>query len=127
MNTVIIGVGSNINPMDNIEFAREKMSQYIHIVRSSTFVRTKPIGYTEQNEFYNGAFLVRTERNYNELRNILKNIEKELGRVRTGHKHGPRTIDLDILVWNEKITDNDVYDRDFLQKAIKELLPDFVI
>jgi len=127
MNRVIIGAGSNINPEENIELARKKISKHTEIVRTSSFVRTEPIGYTNQNEFYNGAFLVRTEKNYNELREILKNIESELGRVRTGHKDGPRTIDLDILVWNKEIMDDDVFERDFLQEAIKELVPSFEI
>lgn len=127
MNKVIVGAGSNIKPMENIELAKEKLSSCTKMVDTSTFVRTEPIGYKDQNEFYNGAFLVSTQKKYNEFKNLLKKIENDLGRKRTGNINGPRTIDLDILVWNDMIVDEDVYERDFLKNAIRELLPDIDI
>jgi 2-amino-4-hydroxy-6-hydroxymethyldihydropteridine diphosphokinase len=50
-------------------------------------------------------------------------LESELGRVKTDNKHGPRSIDLDILVWNGEIVDGEVYEREFLRRSIEELLP----
>lgn len=126
MNRVIVGAGSNINPQKNIALAQKKLSCHTSLINVSTFVRTKPIGYKNQSEFYNGAFLIKTERKYNELKALLKGIENELGRKRTGNINGPRTIDLDILIWNDEIIDRDVYERDFLQNAIRELLPGFI-
>jgi 2-amino-4-hydroxy-6-hydroxymethyldihydropteridine diphosphokinase len=54
----------------------------------------------------------------------LKELESKLGRVNTDNRYGPRTIDLDILVWNGEVVDEEVYEREFLRKSIKELLPD---
>lgn len=125
MNKVVIGAGSNINPMQNIKLAEQKLSVLTSLLGRSTFVKTEPIGYKNQNEFYNGAFLVETEKSFRDLKRYLKKIETDLGRKRTGNINGPRTIDLDILVWNDSIVDKDVYERDFLQNAIKELLPNF--
>ena len=48
-----------------------------------------------------------------------------MGRVKTSNKEGPRIIDLDIIIWNNKIIDDDVYKRTFLQNSVIELLPDF--
>lgn len=127
MNKVVIGAGSNINPGENIKLAKEKLSGHTKLINTSKFVKTEPIGYKDQNDFYNGAFLVNTEMRYKDLRELLKDIEKDLGRKRTGNINGPRTIDLDILIWNDRVVDQDVYDREFLQEAIRELMPGFYL
>ena len=48
-----------------------------------------------------------------------------MGRIKTSNKQGPRIIDLDIVIWNNKIMDDDVYQRGFLKNSILELIPDF--
>jgi len=57
---------------------------------------------------------------------LLKKIEVDMGRIKTSNKQGPREIDLDIIIWNNRVVDNDVYERKFLQNSILELLPGFV-
>ena len=61
------------------------------------------------------------------LKSWLKNLEKKLGRVRLENKNGPRTIDLDIIIWNREVVDNEVYEREFLLNSINELLPELKI
>ena len=51
-------------------------------------------------------------------------IEDQLGRIRNTEIIQTRSIDLDIVVWNEKVVDEDFYSRDFLRKAVLELLPE---
>ena len=51
-------------------------------------------------------------------------MEKDLGRVASAERFGPRTIDLDIVVWNGKVVDKDFYSRDYLKESVLELLPD---
>ena len=58
------------------------------------------------------------------LKKELKQIEDILGRDRSLPKFGPRTIDLDILIWNKKVVDEDYYERDFLRKGVEEIIPD---
>ena len=123
MNTAIIGVGSNINPETNIELAKEHIASKMILKESSSFIETEPLGYKEQDNFLNGAFLIETEMNLKNLKKILKDIEKKLGRIKTTRKSGPRTIDLDIIIWNDEIVDNDFYKRDFLKKSVLELIP----
>ena len=125
MNTAIIGVGSNINPEKNIKLAQEKISLEVNLIQSSTLVMTKPLGYLDQKDFLNGALLIETELEKDSIIKILKKIETELGRNKTSNRNGPRTIDLDLLLWNNKIIDSDVYSRSFLRKSILELMPDF--
>lgn len=124
MNRAVIGVGSNIDPLKNIASARAILSVRLKILAESRFVETEPIGFTDQPNFMNGALLVETVSSQVELCDWLKVVEEQLGRIRTENKYGPRTIDLDIVVWNGEITDVHVYSRKFLQDSIKEVWPD---
>src|SRR3990167_8962465 len=103
MNQVIISVGSNIEPDKNIAKALEILARDFEVVAETDFVSTKPVGYTQQPDFLNGAVLVRTDLKLEPLRQHLKQIEDTLGRRRGGLSFGPRTGGLDIVVWNGKI------------------------
>ena len=127
MNRVVIGVGSNIEPEINIEKARQQIAQDHHLMAASRNIKTKPIGYADQPDFLNCAFLVETTFNDLEFEAYLHSVEEKLKRVRTGNKFGPRTIDLDIAVWNNDIVDEDVYKRSFLKESVRELCPDLKI
>ena len=124
MNTAIIGAGSNINPQLNIKAAKNLLSGHFNILAESHFVTTKPIGDSQQPNFINGSILISTGKTLQQLKSILKKIEAILGRRDSSNKFGPRTIDLDILVWNEKVVDKDFYARDFVKKSVLELYPD---
>jgi len=126
MNTAVVSVGSNINPLENISTAKEMISAEFDFIRSSSFKETEPIGFKDQDDFYNGAFLVQTDKNFDEFNMLLKEIEINMGRIKTSNKQGPREIDLDIIVWNNKVIDKDVYERKFLQNSILEVLPGFI-
>ena len=126
-NRVVIGVGSNIRPEKNIGLAKTAIESSHELVKASTFVKTEPLGFKEQDKFTNGAFLVDTEMDKDELKSWLNNLESKLGRVRTDNKNGPRTIDLDILVWNGEVVDEDVIERDFVKESVSELLPELKI
>ena len=124
MNRAVIAVGSNIKPHYHIEQTRQHLMESQMLVAESQFIQTAPIGYTDQPDFVNGAFLIKTPFDPHQLKQWLKKLEDLLGRVRTANKFGPRTIDLDIVVWNDKIVDEDVYQRDFLKKSVIELCPE---
>ncbi|MBI5023531.1 MAG: 2-amino-4-hydroxy-6-hydroxymethyldihydropteridine diphosphokinase [Candidatus Omnitrophica bacterium] len=123
MNQAIIAAGSNIEPDKNIARVREILAKDFGVVAETDFVSTKPVGYTQQPDFLNGAVLIRTDLKLEPLRQHLKKIEDTLGRRRTILKFGPRTVDLDIVVWNGKLLDPDFYERDYLKKAVLELMP----
>jgi len=127
MNRVVVGIGSNIDPALNITKAKQKLGRKHRVIATSSFIETKPIGYLDQSHFVNGAILIDTEMGYEELRDWLRGLEKALGRIRGENKYGPRTIDLDIVVWNGKVVDEDVYERGFLIDSILEVCPDLRI
>ena len=74
MNTAVVSVGSNINPLKNTKIAKELISEEFSLIRVSTFKQTEPIGFKDQDDFYNGAFLVRTDLEKEDFNNILKKI-----------------------------------------------------
>jgi 2-amino-4-hydroxy-6-hydroxymethyldihydropteridine diphosphokinase len=128
VNSVIIGIGSNISPEANIPLALELLAEKVTIEKVSTLAKTKPIGITDQPDFINGAVKIATDLSREELQLFLKLTEDRTGRDRTQPKCGPRTIDLDIVAWNGNIIDNDYYTRDYLRLLTDELLfqpPDF--
>lgn len=124
MNRAVIGLGSNINPEENIREAKDAIGGKFKIIKSSSFVKTDPVGIMDQDKFLNGALLIDSVMEAPELKSWLKNLESKLGRVKSEIRHGPRTIDLDILVWNGKIVDEEVHEREFLKKSIEELMPE---
>lgn len=122
MNSVIIGIGSNLDADSNIQKMLGILKTYVEILKVSTMMITKPIGIVDQPDYTNGAVKIATDLNMEDLTKLLKSIEDKMGRDRTSPKFGPRNIDLDIVVWNGKIVDEDYYTRDFLQKSVGEML-----
>ncbi len=121
MNTAILSIGSNIDAERNISKMLDILDDELEIIKVSSLIKTKPIGIENQEEFTNGAVKVRTPLGKDQLNRLLKNIEDQLGRDRTAHRFGPRTMDLDIVVWNGEIIDKDYYLRDFLRRSVEEI------
>ncbi len=124
MNTVIIGVGSNIDAENNVSVAKGMLREKLNVLGESEFIRTKPVGLREQRDFLNGSLLVKTRLGRKRLKALLKGVEVALGRDGGEDRYGPRKMDLDILVWNGEIVDSDVYEREFLRRSVIELCPE---
>jgi len=100
-----IGVGSNLN--DRLENCREAVRRLgqadgIELLRSSSWYRTEPVGFREQNWFINAVLEVGTRLPARLLLQTLQGIEAAMGRVR-GQHWGPRLIDLDILLYGQEV------------------------
>jgi 2-amino-4-hydroxy-6-hydroxymethyldihydropteridine diphosphokinase len=120
-NICIIGIGSNIHAEKNIGVMLSILGNEVKILKTSSFIKTKPIGMENQPDFTNGAVKVETTMEQTELKDLLVSIENQLGRDRTADRWGPRTMDLDIVVWNGKIVDDDYYSREFLRQLVDEI------
>ena len=107
MNTGYISLGSNINRKKNIFRAASMLDEQFEECGFSSVYRTKPVGLKEQEDFFNAIIVVRTQKTFGEVKKMLREIENALGRKRGPIKSGPRTIDLDLLVWNKKQSDED--------------------
>ena len=123
MNRTVIGVGSNIDPDTSIAQAKREMTTQFRVLAESPVVETAPVGYTNQANFKNGTVLLETPLGRDDVTKILKGIEMKLGRQSGAERFGPRTIDLDVVVWNNRVVDPDFYTRDFLHDAVLAVLP----
>ena len=124
INRAVIGVGSNIEPDVHVPMARERIAERHIIVAESPLVETSPVGHVHQPDFTNGALLLETRVDRQQLRADLKAIEALLGRQPGENRDGPRTIDLDIVAWNGEVIDQDLYTLAYLREAVLAVLPD---
>lgn len=125
-NQACILVGSNIDPIQNCHLAIQELSQIVEIVKISSIWETQAIGSTGDN-FLNFALIARTKFDIESLKiSVLKPLEKKLGRVRSGNKNAPRTIDLDVMLFNGIIVDEKIWDQYFSALPVSELFPDAI-
>lgn len=125
-NIVLVSLGSNINPDENIQKALSMLSDRVIVSKQTELITTEPIKFKEQPHFKNCAVLIYTKQNFYELRHSLKEIEIKLGRKKTENKNAPREIDLDIILFNSLVVDNDIEDFPFLKDFINQLQPNFI-
>jgi 2-amino-4-hydroxy-6-hydroxymethyldihydropteridine diphosphokinase len=108
MPEAYVGIGSNLGDREeNVRRALELLGAdpEIEIVAVSTLRKTEPVGLLEQPDFINGAARVHTGLSPRQLLDRLLELERRLGRVRTGERYGPRTIDLDLLLYGQEIVE----------------------
>ena len=104
---VLIALGSNIQPrLDHLKNAVTafKQNEGIKVVATSPIYETVPKGYLDQEDFLNMVMHVQTDLTAADLLAFCQSIEQDQKRVRT-IKNGPRTIDVDILLLDEKVID----------------------
>lgn len=118
---VIIGLGSNIEPETHIREALNRLKKQFRVKKITAFRYTKPLLFTGQPDFLNGAVLIETSLSRQKLNSELKKIEKTMGRIPSELKNGPRIIDLDIVLFDDVIVDEDYSERPFLQDFVAEL------
>jgi len=125
-----VSVGSNIEPHSNVVAALKALMERVRVIASSTFYETAPIGSQAQPAFVNGVWTLRTDLAPIEIRDaLLRPIEDALGRRRVADKFAPRTIDLDLILYDDLVlTDGAIrlphgdIARPFVSVPIRELL-----
>ena len=122
IHSYIVAIGSNIEPEKYTQKALSLLKKDCKIIAVSSFIKTKPVGYTKQADFLNGAVYLESPLNVLGFKIFLKNIEKKLNRKKSSIKAGPRTIDLDITAINDKIVDEDFYTKSYIQEPVLELI-----
>ena len=138
MAVVYIGIGSNLGDRRaNIDRALSllKEEKEIEVQAVSKMIETEPVGGPEQGLFLNGVLRVRTDLLPLDLLSKLKNIERRLGRQRSDERNRPRTMDLDILFYDDVVIVDGrtltiphprLAERRFVLEPLSELAPDFV-
>jgi dihydroneopterin aldolase/2-amino-4-hydroxy-6-hydroxymethyldihydropteridine diphosphokinase len=136
MPDAYIAVGSNIEPEKNIVHAVKMLMKKVSITGASAFYRTRPVGQTDQPDYINGMVRLYVTMDPRELKyRVLREVENALGRIRTKDRYGPRTIDLDVCLFGDRvikekdlvIPDPDLLKRDFLFVPALEIDRDIVV
>jgi 2-amino-4-hydroxy-6-hydroxymethyldihydropteridine diphosphokinase len=132
-----IGLGSNLGEREAaIREALGLLGRRVDVVAVSSLRETEPWGYEDQPRFVNAAATVETELSPRELLDVLLAVERELGRDRgSGLRYGPRTIDVDLLLYNDAIVDEPglvvphphLHARRFALEPLCELDPALVV
>ncbi len=133
MPIAYIGIGSNLGDREEncLNAIRLLSGRRITLRKQSSMYETEPWGVEDQPRFINMTIEVETDKTPAELLHFLKGIEKEIGRTETA-KWGPRVIDLDILFYDDVVTDEPglqiphprMREREFVLKPLAEIAPD---
>lgn len=128
-----ISVGSNIEPEKNLPLGIKSLGRLGNVVAVSGVYQNPPVGSRDQPDFLNAAILLLTSSQALALRGQLRAIEAELGRFRTEDKFAPRTLDLDLCLFENliiqtpeiSIPDPDILQRAHLAVPLADLDPEF--
>jgi 2-amino-4-hydroxy-6-hydroxymethyldihydropteridine diphosphokinase len=133
MTRAYVGLGANLGPKEvTILRAVDLLAaeEGVEVLELSELRETEPVGVVDQPPFLNGALALETTLSPRELLAALLRVEQELGRVRT-ERWGPRTIDLDLLVYGDEVVDEPglrvphprLHERRFALEPLAELEP----
>ncbi len=137
MTVAYVGLGANLGAREEtlrraVELLRA--ADGVDVLAVSQLRETEPVGVVDQPPFLNGAVALETTRTARELLDLLLEIEASLGRVRE-ERWGPRTIDLDLLVYGDEVVDEPglrvphphLDERRFALEPLAELAPELEV
>lgn len=138
MTRAYVGLGSNLGDREHMIWGAVHMLAFnpeVDVVAVSTLRETDPVGYLDQPPFLNAAAALDTDLSPRALLDLLLTVERELGRTRGGPRFGPRTIDLDLLLYGDEQIDEPgltvphprLHERVFALEPLAELDPDLVV
>ena len=136
--TGYLGLGSNVGEREaNLRSAIEKLGSHgVAVEDVSSLYETEPVGeILDQPDFLNAAIRIRTGLEPDDLLAVCKAVEVELGRMFGGPRHGPRPIDVDVLLLGDLVLDTDrltmphpeVSSRRFVLAPLLELDPELTL
>jgi 2-amino-4-hydroxy-6-hydroxymethyldihydropteridine diphosphokinase len=138
MTRAYVGLGANLGEREGAlraALAALDATEGVDVVAVSTFRETDPVGYLDQPRFLNAAAALDTTLAPRELLDALLEVERSLGRTREGPRYGPRTIDLDLLLYGDESLDEPgltiphprLQGRAFVLEPLAELDPGLVV
>lgn len=125
LHLAYLSLGSNIEPEVNLPKAVKLLSQHGEIEKNSSAWETEPVG-GEGGNYLNACLSYKTTLSRDELKTtILHPIESSLGRKRTQDKNAPRTIDIDIILFDDEIIGGRWLAQVFVVVPLAEIYPHF--
>ena len=135
MTVVYIAIGSNLaSPLEQVNAAIEALGAIpeSRLLAVSSFSRTPPLGPQDQPDYLNAAVALDTDLSPEALLDHTQRIELQQGRVRKAERWGPRTLDLDIMLFGDAVIDTerltvphyDMHNRSFMLWPLFEIAPE---
>ncbi|EAT8924990.1 2-amino-4-hydroxy-6-hydroxymethyldihydropteridine diphosphokinase [Salmonella enterica] len=137
MTIAYIALGSNqASPLEQVNAALKAIAGIpdSRIVAVSSFYRTPPLGPQNQPDYLNAAVALDTALTAEDLLNHTQRIELQQGRIRKAERWGPRTLDLDIMLFGDEVINTqrltvphyDMKNRGFMLWPLFEIAPDLI-
>jgi len=131
---VFLSLGSNIHPRINLEWALKKISVKYSLQGLSHVYETSPVGYSKQAAFWNMVAAVSTHEKPEIIRLWLSVLEKKAGRKKNIKNFGPRTLDVDLIVWKNlvrksktfNLPHSDITSKAFVLFPLLEIAPGWI-
>jgi 2-amino-4-hydroxy-6-hydroxymethyldihydropteridine diphosphokinase len=125
MHQVCLLLGSNIQPEINIPLVVKLLQKQLTILQTSSVWESRAVGSHDAN-ILNAALLILTSLEADILKKqVLRPLEAQLGRVRTTDKNSPRTIDLDILLFDQQLFELNLWQSAYRAVPMADILPDY--
>mgnify|MGYP000609062744 FL=1 len=137
MTLAYIAIGSNLaSPLEQVNAAVQALGEIpeSRIIAVSSFYRTPPLGPQDQPDYLNAAVVLETALDAETLLDNTQRIELQQGRVRKAERWGPRTLDLDIMLFGHETINTerltvphyDMKNRGFMLWPLFEVAPDLI-
>lgn len=124
MNEAVLLLGSNIDPGKNLIKALYLLKKMSNVVAVSKVYETKAVG-TDGPNFLNQAVMIETDLGLSKIKTgLIAQIENKLKRIRTGDKNAPRTIDIDLILFNNEVIDQKMWEFKFIALPLNDILPE---
>jgi len=120
-----LNLGSNIQPETNLLKAVKLLSQYGEILKTSTVWESEAVG-TKGPNYLNVCILFRSPYPQRELKEqVTRRIEAQLGRQRTADKYSPRSMDIDIVLFDDRPAQGDLWELAYVVVPLAEIYPEY--
>lgn len=134
MPKIVLGLGSNLeNPVIQLQNAVDRLKQHFFILKVSSIYTSQSLLKDEQPDYYNIALLCESENTPLEVLKIIKDIEHNMGRIKT-KEWGERVIDIDIIDYDNNIYEYEnlsiphkqMKNRSFVLKPMMDIIPEYI-
>ncbi len=121
VHSCILCIGSNFQREIQMPFARQRLCAHFPSIRFGEEMETIAIGEGVHSPFSNQVAVLETELSFEEIRSILKAIERESGRTPEDKAQGIVRLDIDMLTFDEGVLKPEDLQREYVQRGLKEL------
>ena len=121
MHKYIVCIGSNYNRTENLAFARQKLTEQFSPIYRAPELETEPLFFKNPALFSNQVIMFFSDKDEEFVKRILKDIELASGRLPEDKKEEKVCLDIDILLYDDKIIKPEDWEREYVQQSLSAL------